>query len=203
MPMPTVAIDVPSAQVLADQASIISELQFVMDCCKRLLADLAKAEEERDPLLPLWSSAVLAYGRCFSKGKRFALSNDDVRNLPLHGAVMKFHQWILEERDKLAARAANPAEGAKVGAALSPPGQKDRRVEGIVIFASSHEVVDDVGVRQLGGLASELAKQTAEKAQEQQDVVLKDAQQLNLDSLYQQEPIGTWPPEDAAGDDGD
>ena len=37
----------------------------------------------------------------------------------------------------------------------------------------------------------------------EQDVVLKDAQQLNLDSLYQQEPIGTWPPEDAAGDDGD
>jgi hypothetical protein len=205
MPMPTVAIDVPSAQILADQASIISELQFVMDCCKRLLADLAKPEEERDPLMPLalWSSAVLAYGRCFSKGKRFALSNDDVRNLPLHGAVTKFHQWILEERDKLAARAANPAEGAKVGAALSPPEQKDRRVEGIVIFASSREVVDDTGVRQLGGLASELAKQTAEKAQEQQDVVLKDAQQLNLDSLYQQEPIGTWPPgesEESAGD---
>jgi len=204
MPMPTVAIDVPSAQILADQASTISELQFVMDCCKRLLADLAKPEEERDPLMPLalWSSAVLAYGRCFSKGKRFALSNDDVRNLPLHGAVMKFHQWILEERDKLAARAANPAEGAKVGAALSPPEQKDRRVEGIVIFASSREVVDDTGVRQLGGLASELAKQTAEKAQEQQDVVLKDAQQLNLDSLYQQEPIGTWPPgepEESAG----
>ena len=196
MPMPTVAIDVPSAHVLADQASIISELQFVMDCCKRLLADLAKPEEERDPLMPLalWSSAVLAYGRCFSKGKRFALSNDDVRNLPLHGAVMKFHQWILEERDKLAARAANPAEGAKVGAALSAPEQKDRRVEGIVI--------DNVGVQQLGGLASELAKQTAEKAKEQQDVVLKDAQQLDLDSLYQQEPIGTWPPEENAADDG-
>ena len=207
--MPTVAIDVPSAQVLADQASIISELQFVMDCCKRLLTELDKPEDERDQLMPLalWSSAVLAYGRCFSKGKRFALSNDDVKNLPLHGAVMKFHQWVLEERDKLAARAANPAEGARVGAALSPPEQKDRRVEGIVIFASSHEVVNDVGVRQLGGLASELAKLTADKAQEQQDVVLKDAQQLNLDSLYQLTPIGTWPPEDNAtdnaADDGD
>ena len=207
--MPTVAIDVPSAHILADQASIISDLQYVMDCCKRLLAELAKPEEERDQLMPLalWSSAVLAYGRCFSKGKRFALTNEDVRNLPLHGAVMKFHEWVLEERDKLAARAANPAEGARVGAALSPPEQKDRRVEGIVIFASSHEVVNDVGVRQLGGLASELAKLTADKAQEQQDVVLKDAQQLNLDSLYQLTPIGTWPPEDNAednaGDDGD
>jgi hypothetical protein len=203
MPMPTVAIDVPSAHVLADQASIISELQFVMDSCKRLLTELAKPEEERDQLMPLalWSSAVLAYGRCFSKGKRFALASENVKDLPLQGAVMNFHQWILEERDKLAARAANPAEGAKVGAALSPPGQKDRRVEGIVIFASSHEVVNDVGVRQLGGLASELAKQTAEKAQEQQDVVLKDAQQLDLDSLYQLPQIGTWPPEETAGDD--
>jgi hypothetical protein len=198
MTMPTVALDVPSAHVLADQASIVSELQFVMDCCKKLLPELAKPEEERDPLMPLalWSSAVLAYGRCFSKGRRFALSAENVKDLPLHGAVMKFHTWILEERDKLAARAANPSEAAKVGAALSPPDQKDRRVEGIVIFASSHVVIDDVGVRQLGGLASELAKQTAEKAQEQQDVVLKDAQQLNLDGLYKLAPIGTWPPSD-------
>ena len=206
MPMPTVALDVPSARVLADQASIISDLQFVMDCCKRLLPELARPEEERDPLIPLalWSSAVLAYGRCFSKGKRFALSADDVKNLPLHGAVMNFHDWVMEERDKLAARAANPAEAAKVGAALSEPEKKDRRVEGIVIFASSHEVVNDTGVRQLGGLASELAKQTAEKAQEQQDVVLKEAQQLQLDDLYKLPVIGTWPPEEddnEAGDD--
>jgi hypothetical protein len=200
MTMPTVALDVPSARVLADQASVIQDLQFAMDCCKRLLTELAKAEEERDPLMPLalWSSAVLAYGRCFGKGKRFALSAEDVKNLPLHGAVMKFHTWVLEERDKLAARAADPAAAAKVGAALSPPEKQDRRVEGIVIFASSHVLIDDTGVRQLGGLASELAKQTAEKAQEQQDVVLKEAQQLNLDTLYQQPQLGTWPP---AGDD--
>jgi len=196
--MPTVALDVPSAQVLADQAAIISELQFVMDCCKRLLPELAKPEEERDPVLPLalWTSGVMAYGRCFSKGKRYALSAENVKSLPLHGAVMNFHEWVLEERDKLAGRAANPAEGARVGAALSAPEQADRRVEGIVIFSSSHEVVNDTGVRQLGGLASELAKQTAEKAQEQQDVVLKDAQQLNLDSLYKLPVIGNWPPAD-------
>jgi hypothetical protein len=203
MPMPTVALDVPSARVLADQASIIAELQFVMDCCKRLLPELAKPEEERDTLMPLalWSSAVLAYGRCFSKGKRFALSAEDVKSLPLHGAVMNFHDWVIEERDKLAGRTANPAEAAKVGAALSEPEKKDRRVEGIVIFAASHEVVNDTGVRQLGGLASELAKQTAEKAQEQQDVVLKEAQQLNLDGLYKLPVIGTWPPSDEDEDE--
>jgi hypothetical protein len=76
-------------------------------------------------------------------------------------------------------------------------------VEGIVIFATSRIVIDSVGVQQLGGLASELAKQTAEKAQEQQDVVLKDAQQLNIDSLYKLPPLRTWPPADADDDHAD
>ena len=194
--MLTVALDVPSAYILADQAAIIQDLQFVMDCCKRLLTELAKPEEDRDTILPLaiWSSAVVAYTRCFGKGKRFGLTTDDVQKLPLHGAVMKFHKWIIEERNKLTAHSANPFEVAKVAAALSRPEEKERRVEGIVIFATSHIVIDDVGVRQLGGLASELAKQTAEKAQEQQDVVLSDAQQLNIDSLYKLPPLRTWPP---------
>jgi hypothetical protein len=197
-PMLTVALDVPSAYILADQAAIIQDLQFVMDCCKRLLTELAKPEEDRDTVLPLaiWSSAVIAYTRCFGKGKRFGLSTEDVQKLPLHGAVMKFHKWIIEERGKLTAHSANPFEVAKVAAALTMPEQKERRVEGIVIFATSHIVIDDVGVRQLGGLASELAKQTAEKAQEQQDIVLSDAQQLNIDSLYKLPPLRTWPPSD-------
>jgi hypothetical protein len=208
-PVLTVALDVPSAYILADQAAIIQDLQFVMDGCKRLLAELAKPEEDRDPLLPLaiWTSTVIAYTRCFSKGKRFGLTTEDVEKLPLHGAVMKFHKWILEERNKLTAHSANPLEIAKVAAALTPPEKINRQVEGIVIFATSHIVIDDVGVRQLGGLASELAKQTAEKAQEQQDVVLKDAQKLSMESLYKLPPLRTLggtedtSQADTAGDD--
>jgi hypothetical protein len=55
-------------------------------------------------------------------------------------------------------------------------------------------------VRQLGGLASELAKQTAQKAQEQQDAVLADAQQLNIDSLYGLPPMRTGSPVADAAD---
>src|ERR1700684_314547 len=75
-PMLTVALDVASAHVLADQAAIIQDLQFVMDSCKRLLTELAKPEEDRDPLLPLaiWSSAVVTYARCFGNGKRSGLT---------------------------------------------------------------------------------------------------------------------------------
>jgi hypothetical protein len=196
----TVALDTPSARILADQASIIQDLQFVMDCCKRLLTELERSEGDRDGVVPqaLWSSALVAYARCFGKGKRPGLATEDVRNLPLHGAVMKFHEWIIGERDKLAAHPANPFEAARIGAALSPPELAKRRVEGIAIFSASRVLIDVIGVRQLGGLASELAKQTAEKAQKQQDSVLADAQQLDIDSLYASPPLSMQPP--AAGD---
>lgn len=198
--MRTVALDVPSAQILADQASIIQDLQFVMECCKRLLTELAKPEEGRDTVVPqaLWSAALVAYARCFAEGKRFGLAAEDVRALPLQGEVMKYHKWVIEERNKLTVHSANPFEAAKVGAALSPPGQAERRVEGIAILSRSHVLVDDTGVRQLGGLASELAKQTAEKAQEQQDAVLADAQQLTIDSLYKSPALRMRSP--ASGD---
>jgi hypothetical protein len=190
----------PSARILADQTSVIQDLQFVMDCCKRLLAELARPEEDRDGVVPLalWSSALIAYARCFGAGRRSGLAVEDVGNLPLQGAVMKFHEWVIEESAKLTEHPADPFESAKIGAALSPAGQKERRVEGIAIFSTSRVLIDATGVRQLGGLASELAKQTAGKAQRQQDRVLSDAQQLDIGSLYESPPLRTQPP--SAGD---
>jgi hypothetical protein len=189
----TVALDTPSARVLADQASIINDLQFVMDGCKRLLDELARPQEDRDGVVPqaLWSSALVAYARCFSADRRSGLAVDDVQNLALQGAVMKFHTWVIEECGKLTAPPADPYEAVTIGAALAPPGQKKRRVEGIAVFTTSRVLIDVIGVRQLGGLASELAKQTAEKAEKQQHEVLTDAQQLDLDGLYELPPLST------------
>jgi hypothetical protein len=200
VPELTVALDTPSARILADQASIINDLQFVMDCSKRLLTELAKPQEDRDGVVPqaLWSSALVAYGRCFSEDRRSGLTVDDVQNLPLQGAVMKFHTWVIGECDHLTAPSADPFETAKVGAGLSPPGRKKRRVEGIAVFSTSRVLIDVIGVRQLGGLASELAKQTAQKAEKQQDAVLSDAQKLDIDSLYESPPLS--PQQPGAGD---
>jgi hypothetical protein len=181
----------PSARILADQASIIQDLQFVMDCCKRLLAELARPQEDRDGVVPLalWSSALVAYARCFGEGRRSGLTADDVGNLPLQGAVTKFHEWVIEERDKLIEPPADAFEEARIGAALAPIGQQERRIEGIAVFSTSRVLIDATGVRQLGGLASELAKQTASKAQSQQEAVLSDAQKLDIGSLYEAPPL--------------
>jgi hypothetical protein len=183
----------PSARILADQTSVIQDLQFVMDCCKRLLAELGRPEEGRDAVVPLtlWSSALITYARCFGRGRRSGLAVEDVENLPLQGAVMNFHKWVIEERDKLTEHQADPFAAAKIGAVLSPAGQQQRRVEGIAIFSMSRVLIDATGVRQLGALASELAKQTAGKAQKQQDAVLSDAQRLDIGSLYEAPPLRT------------
>jgi hypothetical protein len=192
----TVALDTPSARVLADQASIVQDLQFVMDCCKRLLAELARPEEDRDGVVPLalWWSAVVAYARCFGDGAGSGLVAEDVRSLPLQGAVMNFHEWVIEERDKITAHPADPFAEAKIGAALSPAEEKVRRVEGIAIFSTSRVLIDATGVQQLGGLASALAKQTADKAQAQQDAVLADAQKTDKGRLYSSPPLRTQRP---------
>jgi hypothetical protein len=199
----TVALDLPSAQVLADQISTIQDLQFVMECCKRLLTELVTPEDERDPVSPqaLWSAALTAYDRCFSKGKKFGLTADDVRSLPLEGQVMKFHNWVVDERNKLARHPANPYDAARVGTVLSPPGQPERHVQGITVLSASHILVDGAGVRQLGALASELARQTAEKAQKQESTVLAEAQNIGLDTLYAMPPLPVGAPGDDDGTD--
>ena len=166
-----------------------------MDCCKRLITELGRPEDDRDGVVPqaLWSSALVAYARCFGEDGHLGLAEEDVRGLPLHGAVLKFHEWIIGEREKLAAHSSDPFEAARIGAALPPPGGKDRRVQGIAIFSAGRVLVDVVGVQQLGALASELAKQTAEKAQKQQDTVLVDAQHLDIGSLYALPPLRMAP----------
>ena len=204
----TVALELPSAQQLADQIATINDLQFVMECCKRLLAELTKPEEEQDPVIPqaLWSAALTAYDRSFAKGKKFGLTADDVKALPLEGQVVKFHEWVVNERNVIGRHPTNPFDEARVGAVLADPAQGVREVRGVTVLTASHILVDGAGVRQLGALASELAKQTAEKAQKQESMVVADTQQLGLDRLYTMTPLlvgapaGEEDPESTSGD---
>src|ERR1700753_301218 len=194
----TVALELPSAQLLADQIATITDLQFVMECCKRLLAELVKPEEEQDPVVPqaLWAAALTAYDRSFAKGKKFGLTADDVKALPLEGQVVKFHEWVVNERNIVGRHPTNPFDEGRVGAVLADPAQGGRDVRGVPVRTASHILVDGAGVRQLGALASELAKQTAEKAQKQESAVLADAQQLGLDKLYPMPPLLVGAPSD-------
>jgi hypothetical protein len=201
-PSLTVELELPSAQLLADQIGTIHDLQFVMECCKRLLSELVKPDEEQEPVVPqaLWSAALTAYDRAFAKGKKFGLTLDDVKALPLEGQVVKFHEWIVDERNTLGRHPTNPFDVARVGAVLSDRTQANPEVRGVTVLSASHILVDGAGVRQLGALASELAKQTAEKAQKQESTVLADAQKLGLDKLYAMTPLPVGAPSDEDAD---
>jgi hypothetical protein len=199
---PIVMLNMPSAQLLADYISVLQDLKFVQECCKHLLTVLAQPEDQKDPTLmkALWSATLIAYSRCFGTGKRFGLTTDDVRGLPLSGDVMEFHKWVRDMRDKNVAHSVNPFEQVKVGAVLSLPESPQRQVEGVGTLGMFYLMPDEAGVWQLGGLASGLADYVARKAQAQQDVVLAEARQLDVEHLYTLPDLrSTAPGPDAAG----
>jgi len=99
-PVLTVALDMPSAHVLADQASIIQDLQFVMDCCKRLLTELARPEEDRDAVVALAEEQVLAYryfGTRFDCGSKIGYLKATVQLALQHPEVREDFEAYLRE----------------------------------------------------------------------------------------------------------
>jgi len=73
-----------------------------------------------------------------------------------------------------------------------------RKLRGIAILPVSHVLVDETGVRQLGGLAAELAKQAADRAQKQQETVLAEASRQDLAALDRQPLLRMLTPADEA-----
>lgn len=186
----------PSAQLLADYVSVIQDLKFVQECCRRILNTFRQPEGERDLTLlkALWSAALVAYSRCFGTGKRFGLQNEDVKKLPLQGEVIEFHKWLRNMREKYVAHSVNPFEMVKVGAMLPLPGQPQREVQGIATLGMYYLLPDETGVWQLGGIAAGLAKLVAEKAEAQQQIVLEEVRRLDIEDLYRLPNLQTIAP---------
>ncbi len=193
----TVGLELPSAQRLADQITTIKDLQFVMECWAAPVR-AGQAGEEQDGVVPqaLWSAALTAYDRCFARGKKFGLTTDDVKSLPLEGQVVKFHEWAVSERTSSAStpptRSTRPGWARCWPTRIRPAG----RCAASPCCRPATSWSTGPGSGSLGALASELAKQTAEKAQKQESVVAADAQQLGLDKLYTMTPLLVGAPSD-------
>ena len=74
---PVYEIDSPVARKLADLFGISQDLNHVMSATQILLS---QPLDEIDPTMKdaLWSSALMAYGRCFLSGVREKLLDKDV-----------------------------------------------------------------------------------------------------------------------------
>lgn len=160
----------PAALALADLAALFDDLQTVLRCCERLVAELSTSGREPDDLAleAYWTTAVLSYARCFVPGKRgTGLTEDDVTATELTGDVLGWHRALLKMRDRYADVAVNPRETFSVGASQDSSGH----AEGIAVASTRQPEVDEVSVRQTGAVACALSKRLDERLAAQQGVV--------------------------------
>ncbi|EIE97352.1 hypothetical protein [Saccharomonospora glauca] len=199
---PVVQLDLASAKTLADQVSIIQDLRSVSEYCDRLFEILREPEDRQDSVAmqAYWTAALVSYWRCFNTGKRFGLTEEDVKALPYKGEVVEYHRWLGDMRNKNVAHSVNPFEMVKVGAVLSPDGVNPREVQGTGVFSARYVSVDEGGVQQLASLARGLAELVSKRAETQQEVVLEEARKMEFDRLRRMPQLGGTIPssEDAA-----
>jgi len=178
-----------SARALADLNARFEDLQTVLRCCERLVAELkadgADGLDSVDGAVVegLWTTALLSYARCFSVGVTdTALTEADLTATQPHGEVLDWHKVLLQLRDHYADRTANPRERFSVGVTLDDAGA----AEGIAITSALQPLVDDVTVRQTGAIAyglSELVNGRIAALQEKVFGELKVMSAAELDKL--------------------
>ncbi len=185
IPSPTALrrVEGTSARALADLNARFEDLQTVLRCCERLVAEL-KADPVNGAVVEgLWTTALLSYARCFSVGVTdTALTEADLTATQPHGEVLDWHKVLLQLRDHYADRTTNPRERFSVGVALNDTGA----AEGIAITSAQQPLVDDVTVRQTGAIAyalSELVNGRIAAKQEKVFGELKVASVAELDKL--------------------
>ena len=185
IPPPTALrrVEGTSARALADLNARFEDLQTVLRCCERLVAELKADPVDGAVVEGLWTTALLSYARCFSVGVTdTAPTEADLTSTQPHGEVLDWHKVLLQLRDHYADRTTNPRERFSVGVALNDTGA----AEGIAITSAQQPLVDDVTVRQTGALAyalSELVNGRIAAKQEKVFGELKVASVAELDKL--------------------
>jgi len=130
----------------------------------------------------LWSSALVAYIRCFKSAKRkIKLSQEIFKNLP--GDFIGTHQYYKDTRDKHIAHPVNIFEEIKIGVFPSDSFPEKPAIMGVG-HLSSYIITDDKkGVRQLGQLASVAMKYVKNEIEKAQLIVIEKTNKLKEDDL--------------------
>jgi hypothetical protein len=176
----------PEADELSRLSTVFEDLRHVLSCCEQLVqlvpgpAPAAGPQgTDADAVLveALWTSALLAYARCFSAETQ-VLSSGDLDGLELPGDVGGFHSALLRLRDHYASQHVNPRESVSVGAAVA-----DGSPVGVAVVSAPQPSVDERTVRQLGHMAYRLSSVLDARMQEVQDQVLGRARGLDPEDL--------------------
>ncbi|MGI8723004.1 MAG: hypothetical protein ACR2JG_12340 [Geodermatophilaceae bacterium] len=178
-------LDSVSASTLVDLVEAFEDLQMVLRCCERLVAELAVEGSEPDGVLveAVWTMALLSYARCFSAGGTVVrLTEEDVKATQPDSDVLEWHQVLKRLRDHYTDPATNPRERFSVGVAQDASGA----ASGVAITSARQPLVDDLTVRQTGAIAYALSGLVNGRIEAQQAIVfeeLKDTPEADLEKL--------------------
>jgi hypothetical protein len=188
-------LDTASSASLVHLVEMFEDLQMVLRCCERLVAELV-VEEGAPEGVPegvpdgvlveaAWSMALLSYARCFAVDEGgVTLTEDDLAEVQPGEEVLQWHRLLLELRDHYADPITNPRERFSVGVTQDAEGQ----ASGVAITSVRQPMVDDLTVRQTGAVAyalSGLVNGRIEALQEQVFAELKDLPAAELEKLVQ------------------
>ncbi len=202
---PTVVrrLDSADSRRLVDLVETFEDLQMVLRCCERLMAELGASvlDSTAPPPEPgsqgdavviegVWTLALLSYARCFSTVQGgTALTEDDLTTAQpataqtassqAGGDVLEWHKVMLRLRDHHADPAVNPRERFSVGVAPAADGTAG----GVAITSAKQPLVDVVTVRQTGAVAYALSALVNERIEAQQSVVFTEVQGTSAESL--------------------
>jgi len=140
-------LDTEHARLLADHASVFQDLGFCIQCCDRLASILTDGPKDSVAQQALWTSALIAYARCFATGVRYGLTPEIYARF--EGEPLEVHKRYVEMRNKHIAHSVNPFDQVKVGALLSPPAAEKREVLGVSTLSMKHIRDSLEGVEQL------------------------------------------------------
>jgi hypothetical protein len=175
-------LESPSASTLVGLAETFEELQTVLRCCERLVAELTPRPAGPDPVVVegVWTTALLSYARCFGSGAADpVLSEEDVAATRPDSHVLDWHKALLQLREHYVDPVHNPRERFTVGVAQGADGAPG----GVAITSATQPLVDDVTVRQTGGIAYALSSVVNDRIEAQQSQVFEEVKTMAAGDL--------------------
>jgi len=182
-------LDSPGAAALADLSATFEDMQTVLRCCERLVAELAGGASDDVVVEAVWTTALLSYARCFAAGAGpdgpgpdgpgSRLTEDDLTAAQPEGDVLGWHRLLLQLRDHYCDGVANPRERFSVAVAQT----SDGTAGGVGITSARQPLVDDVTVRQTGAIAFALSRTLDQRIAVRQDEVFTELRDLPVAAI--------------------
>ena len=190
--LPIAKVDYEEARHLADLVSTAQDLGYVVEVCDCLLAMVSDGVEDSVLSQAYWSSALVAYVRCFATGVRAPLTEADVATL--EGDGLEAHRIFKSMRDKHIAHSVNPFEQILVGVMLPPTGSDEVGVQGVATLSANLVTLSEEWITLLRNLARMLREMVVQRARNAEDAVLQVAKAESFIALRKREPLRVYAP---------